>query len=155
MAWLKKDHWNGGYTVHGVGEDILKAQKEQQFRDGMGQVLPQFQQNVANDAASSVRATAGILAGGVGIGVGMAKSRAFRYRVQVILHFLMGFMLIAGIAAGMMLPGLMADNPNAGPEVHLALAGKCLLIGLIGSAVWTGIYVKFRTIPKLRALQGR
>lgn len=154
MAWAKKN-WSGGYDIHGLGDDIVKAQKDQQFRDGMGQVLPQFQQNVANDAASSMRATAGILAGGVGIGVGMAKSRAFRYRVQVVLHFLMGFMLIAGIAAGMMLPGLTSENPNAGPDVHMALAGKCLLIGLIGSAVWTAVYVKFRTIPKLRALQGR
>lgn len=142
MARFDRDRYHGGWKVSGLDRDIEKARRNQKFSRDMGDISSRATGSIAGQAAKT---TGGVLLGGAAVGLGMIANFRFRYLVQVVLHLIMAFVVVY-VAA--MIFGA-SETTGLSNEEFRQWVGSKVMVGVIGSAIWTAIYVIFRTIPKM------
>lgn len=141
---------------HELKHALHDFEREQRFQRGMRQTHDKFQEGMGDAVRGGVRDTALLAAGTAVVGYAAAKNLRFRYWLQAILHFPFA---IAVSYVVFMLIGVGLTYATAGENVSDDSAMNMLLIAF-GLAVpvgivWSIVYIRLRTLPKLRRLEGR
>lgn len=147
MAEIRRDLFGRPY-ITGVEADLERIERDRQFTADMQGIGTQLNDDLSSAVKSSVADTAMFMVGGALLTRAMVKNRSFRYKTQAFLHIFM-----AWIAAFLLCTAILM---NASPSMsHEKLFGTSAVVGLVVGIIWTGLYVHFRTKPKLRALQNQ
>ena len=111
-----------------VASAVHQAKEDREFQRRMAELPNQI-------AKDSVKAVAGTAVVGAAVGAGMFFNEKFKYFVQALLHFPMAFFVV-GFASAVIDHGIDSTD--------------LLRNALIGSLIWTALYIILRTIPKWR-----
>lgn len=149
MARLYKDHF-GQYHLTDLGGDIAQAKRNAQFHQDMARIEANASDGIANAVSTGVAGSAGLVIGAGALTYAMVKDKKIRYAVQVIIHLVVTWFLVYAIVFASGIPG--ADTDSAGNDEWTALFIRSWAIASIASLIWTGVYIRLRTVPKWRRL---
>lgn len=120
--------YRDGDKIYMTKTELQDYRQDQRLQRSMQKAQYDMTTGLGNGVARDLGTTAAV-------GAGMIFSKRFRYIVQVPLHFFMG---VCVVAFGLACVGVSGFT--------------VLVLALVISFVWTGIYVALRTVPKWRAL---
>lgn len=145
MAKVSRDLW--GTTHVDVTEEVKQARRDERYRADMGQVSRNFDNDMAGAVGGGIVGAAAVGVGSVAVGAAVVKNRRFRYKVEAFLHFPFAIMVVF-VAFVITIGRFMGDSDEATVRMLLTATAIAVPVGI----VWSIVYIRMRTIPKLRAL---
>lgn len=147
MAECKKGLWGKGYLD--VTDEARQVRRDEKFREDMGRIGQNFDNDMATGMRNGVVGTAALGAGAVAVGIAATKNLRFRYKLQAFLHF--PFALIVSFVV-LNTVTVMGRVFGVSEEDGVTAVFVCMGLAVPVSIVWSIIYIQKRTKPKLRRL---
>lgn len=154
MAWLRRDRFHGGYRVDGLDQDIANARRRAEYNRGMNQVVDNAQSDISGSFTGAAKTTGLIFAIGGLLTFGALRNPRSRYKLQAVAHFVLAFFIASKALPYVLIPVASIFMDNTQEDFTRSLQPVYFVLTTVVAAVWTGLYVHYRTLPKLRRLRG-
>lgn len=154
MAREYKD-WLGHHRIDispEVNRTVDEANKQAQFQRDMQGINQNFHDDLAGSVKSGLATTAVLGATAGVVSVAAAKNQRFRFKLQAVLHF--PFAILASYVVFMLIGvGIVsATSRDISDDMFTVMLLASFALAIPVGIAWSVVYIRMRTLPKLRRL---